>query len=202
MKLHKVRQQLDAQDANLAGSRFDDVNLHQALFNNVNLREAKFSDVNFSHASIDDANLSHMAINGVLVSDLLAAYWSRSGAVLFAKDIELLRAFYQAVLGIDARVAAADHAIIDAPRFRLVIHGIPAAIAANIEIANPPKPRADTAIKLSFEVASLSAARECARQHGGELHPADREWDFQGLRICDGTDPEGNVVQFLERAGK
>ncbi len=38
-----------------------------------------------------------------------------------------------------------------------------------------------------------------AHLHGGEVFPPEREWNFQGYRVCDGMDPEGNVVQFRQR---
>jgi hypothetical protein len=32
------------------------------------------------------------------------------------------------------------------------------------------------------------------------LNPIEREWAFQGARICDGVDPEGNVFQVRQYA--
>jgi hypothetical protein len=32
------------------------------------------------------------------------------------------------------------------------------------------------------------------------LNPTDKEWRFQGFKVCDGLDPEGNVIQFREHA--
>jgi hypothetical protein len=32
------------------------------------------------------------------------------------------------------------------------------------------------------------------------MEPADREWSFNGVTVCDGFDPEGNVIQFREDA--
>jgi uncharacterized protein YjbI with pentapeptide repeats len=69
---------------NLSGSVFNDVNLSSVTVTNVNLAESSLSDVNLTNLKIRDANLSHasiddsategMTINGILVSDLLAAY--------------------------------------------------------------------------------------------------------------------------------
>jgi hypothetical protein len=33
------------------------------------------------------------------------------------------------------------------------------------------------------------------------LNPPDAEWLFEGSRVCDGHDPEGNVFQ-LRQVGK
>lgn len=202
MKLHQVRERLDAQDADLSGSCFDDVNLQQAVFNNINLREARFSDVNLTRVTIENANLSHMTILGVPVAELFAAWRSRTGALLFAKDLAALSNFYQAVLGASASQWAEDHVVIASTKLRLLIHRLPADVAANVQVASPPRTRSETAIKLVFEVASIAAARRSAGEHGGQLFPAASEWVDGDFRVCDGTDPEGNVVQFIERIGE
>jgi hypothetical protein len=31
------------------------------------------------------------------------------------------------------------------------------------------------------------------------LNAAAKEWEFDGWRVCDGVDPEGNVIQVRER---
>lgn len=71
-------------DTDLGDAVFDDVNLSGATLNNVNLSEIAVTDANLSNAtfagvslvnaSIKDADLTGMRINGVLVTDLLAAY--------------------------------------------------------------------------------------------------------------------------------
>jgi predicted enzyme related to lactoylglutathione lyase len=121
-----------------------------------------------------------------------------AGAVLFAKNLALIQAFYQAVLGLDVERAEDDHVVLASPAFQLVVIKIPADVASSIEIESPPRRRTETPIKLVFEVASLSAARAIAPLHGGELFSAQQEWDFQSYRVCDGQDPEGNVVQFRQ----
>jgi hypothetical protein len=37
--------------------------------------------------------------------------------------------------------------------------------------------------------------------NAGAVNPPDQEWSFNGITVCDGLDPEGNVVQFREHAG-
>ena len=61
-------------DVNLGNSRFENVNLSDTSFNNLNMAGASFSNLNLSDAVITDANLKGMTINGVLVSDLFAAF--------------------------------------------------------------------------------------------------------------------------------
>ena len=61
-------------DVCLGGAKFDDVNLGAAAFHNVNLTGARFDDVNLSGVAVTNANLDGMTIDGVLVTELLAAY--------------------------------------------------------------------------------------------------------------------------------
>lgn len=122
-----------------------------------------------------------------------------AGAVLYAKDLALVKAFYEAVLNLSVEHAENDHVVLASPAFQLVILKVPERIASSIEIESPPRRRTETPIKLVFEVPSISATRAIAHEHGGELFPPEREWNFQGYRVCDGQDPEGNVVQFRQR---
>ncbi len=62
-----------------------------------------------------------------------------------------------------------------------------------------PVRRTDTPLKLAFDVDSIAAARDAALNLGGGIDPAEREWTFQGRRVCDGYEPEGNVVQLREK---
>ncbi len=77
-----------------------------------------------------------------------------------------------------------------------MIVAIPAPTAAKILIASPPARRENTAVKLVFVIDSLADARAAAAAAGGGLNAPDQEWDFQGARVCDGFDPEGNVIQL------
>lgn len=61
-------------DTNLARADFDDVNLSGARLHNINLSEASFDNLNLSNCAITNANLEGMTIDGVLVSDLFAAW--------------------------------------------------------------------------------------------------------------------------------
>jgi predicted enzyme related to lactoylglutathione lyase len=123
------------------------------------------------------------------------------GAVLYAKNLALVQAFYQAVLSLEVESAEKDYVVLASPTFQLVILEVPEHIASSIEIETPPRRRTETPIKLVFEVKSISTARAVARLHGGELLPPEREWNFHSYRVCDGHDPEGNVVQFRQYEG-
>ena len=128
------------------------------------------------------------------------SHHEKAGAVLYAKSVARVSAFYAGIAGMAVTHTEEDHVILESPALQLVIVAIPAAVAATIEIAEPPQRRADTPLKLAFSVASLDVAREAAPRFGGELNPVGREWVYQQHRVCDGHDPEGNIVQFRVRA--
>ena len=123
-----------------------------------------------------------------------------AGAIVYAKDIQRLAQFYAAVADLEIVHEVADHVVLESETHELVIVAIPAATAARIVIATPPVRRENTAFKLSFLVGSLAEARIAAKEAGGELNPLEKEWDFQGMRVCDGCDPEGNMIQVREAA--
>lgn len=121
------------------------------------------------------------------------------GAVLYAKDVARVSAFYETLMGLEVRDVEADHVVLESRLFQLVIVAMPEPLAASIHIDTPPSRRTDTPIKLSFVVADIASARSVAETLGGALNPAEQEWEFQDCIICDGHDPEGNVVQFRQR---
>jgi len=121
-----------------------------------------------------------------------------AGAIVHAKDIHSLARFYAAVADLEVMHEVDDHIVLESETMELVIVAIPAATAARIVITTPPQRRGNTAFKLVFAVPSLAEARAAAQANGGELDPPAREWSFQGLRVCDGCDPEGNVIQLRE----
>ncbi len=127
------------------------------------------------------------------------AHQDKAGAVLYAKDMACVSAFYAEVAGMAVTHAEKDFVTLESSSFQLVVVAMPASLAATVEIATPPVRREDTPIKLIFAVQSISAARVAAARLGGELNGPEREWQFQGVRVCDGCDPEGNVVQFREK---
>ena len=128
-------------------------------------------------------------------------YESRTGAVLFAKNLDRVATFYSVVLGLSEVNRADDHILLESPGFQLVVHRITGAGPAADDIAAPPARRATAAFKPVFFVPSISRLREVAETHGGVMEPVDREWSFNGVAVCDGLDPEGNVIQFREQAG-
>jgi hypothetical protein len=122
----------------------------------------------------------------------------KAGAVIYALDLGRMSEFYTNVAGLRMTHAGEENAILKSNTFQLTIVKIPPDIAATIEIKSPPVRREDTPIKLVFPVASIQEARNMAAQYGGELDSVEHEWEFQGQKVCDGYDPEGNVLQVRE----
>lgn len=121
---------------------------------------------------------------------------ARAGALLYAKDLPTLSAFYQELLGLTVQHADADYHVLASPDTQLIVHAMPPAIAETIEIATPPALREDAAIKLFFTVPSLAAARARARALGGDVF--EEEWEGPGFRVRNAHDPEGNILQLRE----
>ena len=126
---------------------------------------------------------------------------SAAGAVLYAKDMERVAAFYSEVVGLQRVDRDEKHVVLESRGFQLVVLRIPSAIASTIEIAVPPVRRSEAAVKLVFFVPSIHEVRVSAGSAGGALNAPDKEWSFDGYTVCDGVDPEGNVIQLREHIG-
>jgi predicted enzyme related to lactoylglutathione lyase len=123
-----------------------------------------------------------------------------AAAVLYVKDLDRMRAFYETCFAMVARQP--DHegfCVLDAAAWELTLVRVPASIAARLEITDPPRPREDSALKLVFDVADLQVARTAVLAAGGHVDRAKSAWNFQGHRRQDICDPEGNVTQLCER---
>lgn len=124
-----------------------------------------------------------------------------AAAVIYVKDVARVGAFYAKVAELTLSLPEPGYASLASPALQLFIVAMNPDIAARVQIAQPPVPREDTALKFIFPVASLAQARRLAAESGGALKPVAAEWEFNGHRHCDGHDPEGNVFQLRERAG-
>ena len=117
------------------------------------------------------------------------------GALLFVKDLARMRRFYSDLLGTPpANQDWTDSwAAFDNGSVRFALHGIPADIAADIEIASPPVPREASPVKLIFEVEDVEAMRTRLETLGAQT--IRRAWQETGV-ACDVIDPEGNIFQI------
>jgi predicted enzyme related to lactoylglutathione lyase len=121
---------------------------------------------------------------------------ARAGAVIYASGLEQMSAFYQQLLGMSLLHADAEHHVIESSDMQLLIHAIPAHIAATIPLPSPVQAREEQSIKLFFTVASLAAAEVLVQRLGGALFGP--HYPGPGIKIRNGHDPEGNVFQLRE----
>jgi catechol 2,3-dioxygenase-like lactoylglutathione lyase family enzyme len=126
------------------------------------------------------------------------SYESRTGAVLFAKSLDRIAEFYAAVLGLNEANRDDEHIVLESPGFQLVVHRIIGDGATTAESGEPSLRRATAAFKPVFFVPRIATVRHLSQAHGGVMEPAEMEWSFNGIPVCDGVDPEGNVIQFRE----
>jgi hypothetical protein len=106
--------------------------------------------------------------------------------------------FYSAVLGLTEANRDDEHIVLESPGFQLVVHRISGTSATTAEIAAPPVRRASAAFKPVFFVPNIASIRAVVETYGGVMEPMEKEWSFNGVTVCDGLDPEGNVIQFRE----
>ncbi len=122
----------------------------------------------------------------------------RAAAVVYAKNLKRIAEFYERVASLSLKRAAEDHVVLVSESFELVVVQIPRHLAESIEIEEPPVRRTRNPVKLVFFVEDIAAAREVANAQSGALNGPDDEWVFEGNRVCDGHDPEGNVFQLRQ----
>ena len=120
-----------------------------------------------------------------------------ASAVIYVKSIEPMRRFYSQLLGLQSVTSADGYCVLESDSVRLSLVTVAHAIAVTIDIETPPRRRTNTPIKLAFEVPSIERARSIAVALGGQVDPPTTEWSHGGVIHCDGTDPEGNVVQLV-----
>jgi catechol 2,3-dioxygenase-like lactoylglutathione lyase family enzyme len=117
-------------------------------------------------------------------------------AMIFAKDMTRMTAFYRDGLGLRLipENRREDWVEFEAGGCLLALHAVPVEISKDIAIASPPEPRADTPMKLVFETPDLRVARSHLLSKGAVMH------EPRSSSACDGLDPEGNVFQIVEVA--
>lgn len=124
---------------------------------------------------------------------------ANAAAVLYVKELEPMRAFYERCFGMSGPEAAGgDYCVLTGGGWELSLVAVPEALSATLRLSDPPRRRESTPIKLAFEVADIAALRAVVAEAGGRVDPAASAWEFRGLVHVDGTDPEGNVVQLRE----
>lgn len=120
------------------------------------------------------------------------------GAVLYAKDLEKLKAFYLAIGGtltdgIDGEFAAISNADTE-----LIILQAPQKIASQIAIEDPPVVRSAAPLKPIVCITSIADVLEKLPRIGGRPVPGSKQWKFRQYFVLDIVDAEGNVVQLWQ----
>ena len=123
---------------------------------------------------------------------------ARAGLFLYAKDLQHLAGFYEAVLGMSRAYASGDLIVLNSPDVQLIVHAMSPAIAESVTITSPPKKRENAAMKFFFTVPSLAAAESIASTLGGTVF--SEQWKGPGFLVRNACDPEGNVFQIRESA--
>ncbi len=129
----------------------------------------------------------------------VSVQWATVGAlVIFSPDVVRLAAFYEVVL--DAHPTREDSGDVRlvTDRDEILVHTVPRAVAAGIEISVPPEPREGSALKPVFEVSSLPTALGRVEPAGGVV--TERTFRLQGVTRHDVVDPDGNVIQLRSLA--
>jgi hypothetical protein len=77
-----------------------------------------------------------------------------AGVLIYAKDFQALARFYEQVLDMQ-RLHEDEHIIVlESAALQLLIHALPAEIAARVQVGKPPQRRADVALKFFVTVPS------------------------------------------------
>jgi predicted enzyme related to lactoylglutathione lyase len=118
-----------------------------------------------------------------------------AGAVVYVKDLDRMRTFYERCFGLAPVQSADDFCVLASDDWDLSLVCVPAAVAAAMVITDPPGRREDSPLKLAFDVVSIEVARADVINAGGRVDPIESVWTFRGRRHLDCLDPEGNVVQ-------
>jgi uncharacterized protein YjbI with pentapeptide repeats len=64
VKLTDCQRQINASDANLESSRFEDVRLCASLFQNATLEHSRFNTIDMSDCTFDEVNFANAKLSG------------------------------------------------------------------------------------------------------------------------------------------
>ena len=118
-------------------------------------------------------------------------------AVIYAGDLERMRAFYEGCFGLTTVARTEGYCCLESDAWTITLVRSGAAVPST----TPAPRRAATPVKLGFEVAGFAALRPVIDALGGTAGAAETEWSFRDSARCDCLDPEGNVVQLIRRDG-
>lgn len=124
----------------------------------------------------------------------LSRTYVRAAAVIYVGDLARMRAFYQGCFGLHVADWADGYVGLRSEAWDITL------VASNEALPSktPAPRRAQTPIKLAFELESIAAFRPVAGKLGGKVEAPASEWQFRNATHCDCVDPEGNVIQLIE----
>jgi predicted enzyme related to lactoylglutathione lyase len=118
----------------------------------------------------------------------------RVEAVLYVGDLARMQTFYTQCFGLASADSGPTYLGLTLGSWRLTLVQSRDALPT----ASPPPRRANSAVKLVFEVVSIDAVVPVITSLGGRFDSVDTRWEFRNTTHCDCLDPEGNVVQLIE----
>jgi predicted enzyme related to lactoylglutathione lyase len=120
----------------------------------------------------------------------------KSGLVIYVSNLKKMSSFYREVFGLRQREADEEYVAMMHEEFDLVLLRTATSKRAGREVDEVSSPRQDTAVKPVFFIAEpIQRIRDKVVTLGGGFKPSNKEWEFDGARVCDGWDPEGNIFQ-------
>jgi predicted enzyme related to lactoylglutathione lyase len=117
-------------------------------------------------------------------------------AVIYARNLGQVVEFYRRTLSLPVTQKEDAYVILGDGRFEVAVVDMVCDGAAAVA---PVQRREHAAIKPSFLIDDLARVRLEVEAPGGTLKPPSAVWPWRGQLHLDGTDPEGNVVQFRQR---
>ena len=95
MKLHRVTEKLDVNDADLSGSQFNDANLSGSTFKQINFSGARFDDSNMTGWHLNDVNLSGAVFHNLDLSGAALTNCRLTGVTIDGVALEEMSALYR-----------------------------------------------------------------------------------------------------------
>ena len=121
---------------------------------------------------------------------------SKTSFVIYAKDMEVVAGFYKETLGLSTVETKPKHVLLGRAGIEVIVIQSREASVGPAPLPGRTELRATTPLKASFLVADLDYVRQAAERTGGTLKPREAGWRWRGMIHLDGSDPEGNIVQF------
>jgi predicted enzyme related to lactoylglutathione lyase len=118
-------------------------------------------------------------------------------AVLYVRDLEEMAAFYGQCIGLRPSETGDGYCGLQADDLRLWLVRGQGPAGHGHDRGAPARRRSEVPVKLAFEVGSIEQVLSAISALGGSV--ATDSWEFAGYRRHDAVDPEGNVIQLLER---